>query len=216
MRSVAILDPDDELGGHSTVTLMHFGTASTFLAAEPGNLRQVVVGSGVTSRHPQRISIDKENPMSFNTRNGTRGARQPSAGFLLRQVNRTAMNRIRRTGGKFMGMDALILTTIGAKSGAERKTPVGWFPGPDGSWLIVASAAGAPKNPAWYYNLAAHPDRIHIEVAGQEVPVTPEQLQGAERQQAWQQIIGAVPRFAQYQKKTDRELPIIRLTRRTG
>ena len=134
----------------------------------------------------------------------------------MRRLNKTAMNRIRRKGGKFMGMDALVLTTVGAKSGIERSSPVGWFPGDDGSWLIVASAAGAPKNPAWYYNIAAHPDKIRIGLAGQNIPVTAEQLHGSERDEAWRQITTTAPRFAQYQEKTDRELPVIRLTRRTG
>lgn len=92
--------------------------------------------------------------MSFNTRNGTRGARQPKAGRLMKWFNERAAKRIRRKGGKFAGFNALVLTTIGAKSGTERTTPVGWFPsGGDDSWLIVASAAGAAKNPAWYYNI---------------------------------------------------------------
>jgi deazaflavin-dependent oxidoreductase (nitroreductase family) len=151
--------------------------------------------------------------MSFDTRNGTRGARQPRGGRLMRWFNQRAASRIGK-GGKFMGFDALVLTTIGAKSGAERTTPVGWFPGEDGSWLIVASAAGAPKNPAWYYNLAANPDQVQVEVAGSSFPVTAEQLHGAERDKTWQQIIAASPRFAQYQEQTDRELPVIRLVRR--
>jgi deazaflavin-dependent oxidoreductase (nitroreductase family) len=114
------------------------------------------------------------------------------------------------------GFNALILTTIGAKSGAERTNPVGWFPGPDGSWLIVASAAGAAHNPAWYHNIAAHPGKVRIEVNGRIVPVTAEQLHGTERGEAWRQIVAAAPRFAQYQRKTDRELPVIRLVPRSG
>lgn len=153
--------------------------------------------------------------MAFDTRNGTRGGRELKGGVLLRWMNKRAMNRIRRKGGKFMGFDALVLTTIGAKSGAERTTPVGWFPtGADDSWLIVASAGGSAKNPAWYYNLAAHPDKVHIEMAGRKIPVTAEQLHGPARAEAWQRITSAAPRFAQYQEKTDRELPVIRLTRR--
>jgi deazaflavin-dependent oxidoreductase (nitroreductase family) len=111
--------------------------------------------------------------MSFDTRTGTRGRRQPG------------------TGG-----------------------PVGRFPGPDGSWLIVASAAGAARNPAWYHNLTAHPDQVWIELPGGKVAVTAVQLHGTERDQAWQQIITAVPRFAAYQQATDRQLPIIRLVPR--
>ncbi len=150
--------------------------------------------------------------MSFDTPNGTRGARQPRAGRLMRWFNTLAMNRIRKS-GKFMGgMDALVLTTVGRKSGVERSSPVGYFPGDDGSWLIVASAAGAPKNPAWYYNIAEHPDNVQIETAGRTIAVTAEQLHGAAREEAWKQITASAERFAQYQRKTDRELPIIRLT----
>jgi hypothetical protein len=93
--------------------------------------------------------------VTFDTPAGTRGGRQPRAGLMMRWVNKTAAGRIRRT-GKMMGFNALILTTIGARTGAERTNPVGWFPGPDRSWLIVASAAGAARNPAWYHNIAAH------------------------------------------------------------
>jgi deazaflavin-dependent oxidoreductase (nitroreductase family) len=134
---------------------------------------------------------------------------------MMRWVNKTAAGRIRRS-GKMMGFNALILTTVGAKSGAQRTNPVGWFPGKDDSWLIVASAAGAARNPAWYYNIAAHPDKVRIEVNGQTIPVTAEQLHGAERDQAWQQITASGPRFAQYQRKTDRELPVIHLVRQSG
>lgn len=153
--------------------------------------------------------------MAFDTPAGTRGARQPRAGLMMRWVNKTAAGRIRRK-GKMMGFNALILTTIGAKTGAERTNPVGWFPSADDSWLIVASAAGAARNPAWYHNIAAHPDKVTIEVDGRRVPVIAEQLHGAERDQAWQQITTAAPRFGQYQRKTDRTLPVIRLTPRSA
>jgi deazaflavin-dependent oxidoreductase (nitroreductase family) len=153
--------------------------------------------------------------MAFDTRAGTRGARQPSAGLMMRSINNMAAGRIRRS-GKMMGFNALILTTVGAKSGAQRTNPVGWFPGTDDSWLIVASANGGPRNPAWYYNIAAHPDKVRIEVNGQVVPVTAEQLHGAERDQAWQQISTSSPRFGKYQEKTDREIPVIRLVRQHG
>jgi|HubBroStandDraft_6_1064221.scaffolds.fasta_scaffold148983_4 deazaflavin-dependent oxidoreductase (nitroreductase family) len=153
--------------------------------------------------------------MSFDTTAGTRGGRQPG-GFAFRWGNKLMAGRVRKGRAKFLGFNALVLTTVGRKTGIERTTPVGWFPGPDGSWLIVASAAGAKGNPAWYYNLAAHPDQVQIEIDGRKVPVTAEQLHGAEREQAWQQVITAAPRFVQYQVKTDRELPIIRLTPRSG
>lgn len=149
--------------------------------------------------------------MTFDTRNGTRGARQPRGGRVMRWMTRQMTQRVRRT-GRGPGFSALVLTTIGSKSGLPRETPVGWFPGADGSYLIVASAAGAPKNPAWYYNLAAHPDRVQIETGdGRKIAVTARQLHGPERDEAWRQITAAAPRFGGYQKKTDREIPVIRL-----
>ena len=151
--------------------------------------------------------------MSFDTQPGTRGARQPK-GRVMSWMNRLMARRVRRRGAKFLGFNALALITVGRKSGLERTTPVGWFPGTDGSWLVVASAAGAPGNPDWYYNLAAHPDQVRIDVDGKTVDVRAEQLHGPERAQAWEQITTAAPRFAEYQVKTDRELPVIRLTPR--
>jgi hypothetical protein len=81
--------------------------------------------------------------MSFDTRAGTRGGWQPGTGGPIgRWYTKRVVNRIRRT-GKLMGLNALVLTTIGRRSGAERTTPVmGWSPGEDGSWLIVAAANG--------------------------------------------------------------------------
>lgn len=71
-------------------------------------------------------------------------------------------------------------------------------------------------NPAWYHNIAAHPDKVQIETSGREIAVIAEQLHGAEREEAWRQITAAVPRFAQYQQRTDRELPVIRLVTRSA
>jgi deazaflavin-dependent oxidoreductase (nitroreductase family) len=153
--------------------------------------------------------------MSFDTPAGKRGGRQPSAGLMLRLINNNAASRFRRK-GKMLGFNGLILTTVGAKTGAERTSPVGWWPGTDGSWLIVAAAGGGARNPAWYHNIAAHPDKVQIEVVGRKIRVTAEQLHGVERAEAWQQIAAATPRFTQYQDKTDRELPVIRLVPQPG
>ena len=152
--------------------------------------------------------------MSFSTTNGTRGARQPGGGFLPRLINRWAARRARAGKTFFEGTRALVLTTVGRKSGTERSTPVTYFAEQGGTWLIVASAAGAARNPAWYHNLAAHPDRVRIEFGGQTHHVVAEQLHGDERERAWRRISGESKLFAGYQDKTDRELPVIRLSRR--
>jgi F420H(2)-dependent quinone reductase len=73
---------------------------------------------------------------------------------------------------------------------------------------------GAAKNPAWYYNLAAHPDTVQIQIAGRTIEVSAEQLHGTAHQHAWRHITSTADRFAKYEQKTDRELPVIRLRTR--
>jgi deazaflavin-dependent oxidoreductase (nitroreductase family) len=155
--------------------------------------------------------------MAFEkTPGGTRGTNMPSfVTPVMKLMNNQMIRRFRRSAGsdgKTMGMDRLVLTTVGAKTGQRRQTLLGTFPDGDGAWLIIASAGGATKNPAWYHNLAAHPDRAQIEVRGKTVNVTAAQLAGQERDAAWQRITAAQPRYAGYEKKTDRVLPVIRLT----
>jgi deazaflavin-dependent oxidoreductase (nitroreductase family) len=148
--------------------------------------------------------------MTFTHPTGTRGARQP--GRLYRWMNRLILGRARRTRSTIMGMNLLVLTTIGRKSRQARQTPLAWFPGPDGSWLVVASAGGAAANPAWYLNLAAHPDQVTVEQGGRKVAVTAQELHGAERAEAWERIMAEAANFRRYEVATDREMPVIRLT----
>src|SRR6516162_3311081 len=98
------------------------------------------------------------------------------------------MNRIRGNAKQVMGMQALVLSTVGAKSGSPRHTPLAYFPDGANSWLIDASAHGAAKNPAWYYNLAAHPHTVQIVIAGRTSEVSAEQLHGTAGQHAWRHI----------------------------
>ncbi|MBO0835469.1 MAG: nitroreductase family deazaflavin-dependent oxidoreductase [Actinobacteria bacterium] len=119
----------------------------------------------------------------------------------------------RRSGDKFQGMDLLYLTTTGAKTGQKRQSTVARFADGDDAWIIVASAGGSAHHPAWYHNIAAHPDQVWIEFGGQQMRVTPEQLAGDERARAWQRIVARQPRYAGYERKTDRPIPVIRLTR---
>jgi hypothetical protein len=127
--------------------------------------------------------------MSFDTPHGTRGARQPG-GKLMAWMNTWNMNRIRGNADKVMGMQALVLTTVGAKSGTPRHTPVAYFPD------------------------VAHPDTVQIQIAGRTIAVNAEQLHGDARQQAWRHITSTAKRFAKYEQKTDREMPVIRLRTR--
>lgn len=133
--------------------------------------------------------------------------------WLQRTMGARASRKIRDGKGQMMGMDVLVLNTVGRHSGAPRATPLAWFPDGD-SWLVVASGGGS-QHPDWHANLTAHPDRVTVEFAGEAaVPVTVERLGEAERAQAWQQIAAAQPRIAKYQAKSERVYPVVRLTRR--
>lgn len=148
----------------------------------------------------------------FNTRAGTRGARRTS-GAIQRRLDKLADTRIgRKVYRRLMGCDTLMLTTIGRRSAILRTTPVAGFPDGGERWLIVAAAGGAAVNPAWYHNIAARPGEVRIEVDGRRIAVTAEQLHGVDRAMAWQRITTTAPQFAWFQHKTDRELPVIRLT----
>ncbi|MGB3441518.1 MAG: nitroreductase family deazaflavin-dependent oxidoreductase [Actinophytocola sp.] len=122
--------------------------------------------------------------------------------------------KIRRGRGEFMGMDVLILNTVGRRSGQSRETPVAWFADGDDTRLIVASGGGS-RHPDWHANLMAHPGRASIELPGGDaVQVAPHVLDGADREEAWQRIAAAQPRLAKYQSKSERKYPVIRLTPR--
>jgi deazaflavin-dependent oxidoreductase (nitroreductase family) len=145
------------------------------------------------------------------TPEGTRGRPFPRSRLVRFFVSlNTGFYRLLRGGG--MGARMLLLTTTGARSGARRTVPLAYFgDGPD-AWLIIASAGGDQRHPAWYRNLAAHPDKVWIEVGGRRVAVHAESLHGAERQERWERITAKARNFAEYQRNTDREIPLIRLT----
>jgi deazaflavin-dependent oxidoreductase (nitroreductase family) len=143
---------------------------------------------------------------------GTRGAKGPPSGPLGRMLMGVARRVHRLTGSKMGGRPLLYLTTVGAKSGERRTAVVMPFPEGDDAWLVVASKGGAASHPAWFYNLAAHPDQVEVEFEGRKTSVTPQTLSGEERAAAWQRIITERPSFADYETKTDRQIPVIRLT----
>jgi len=116
-----------------------------------------------------------------------------------------------KVGGQFAGANLLILRTIGAKSGQLRESPVAYFAEDDGSMVVVASKAGLPTNPAWYHNLKANP-KFDVEVGTATLPVTAEELTGSAYEAKWAEIVAKAPGFGEYQKKTTRVIPLVRLT----
>lgn len=149
---------------------------------------------------------------------GTRGARTPGAitNRLFAPLMRMQISRYRRARGpqqpKVMGFPALLLTTKGARSRQQRTVIIGGFPDGDDAWLVVASKGGAATHPAWFLNMAHHPEETWIQVGERRLHVVGDLLRGAEREQALQRIAAISPRYAGYQRKTDREIPIVRLT----
>lgn len=138
--------------------------------------------------------------------------------------NKKVIDEFRGNDGKvgppFDGASLVLVHHLGARSGTERIAPVVWFA--DGErYVIVASAAGAPKHPAWYHNLLAHPDVV-VEVGhGPEgrvetLDVHVEEITGAERERIWNGIKEANPGFADYDRKVEgvRTIPLLGLTRR--
>ncbi len=117
-----------------------------------------------------------------------------------------------RVGGPFEGAPMLLLHTTGARSGAERVSPVVYQPD-DGGWVVFASKGGAPTNPDWFHNLRAHPDAT-IEVGTDTVPVVARVAEGDERERLWSRQKERMPGFADYEQKTTREIPVVVLERR--
>ncbi|MBS43499.1 MAG: nitroreductase [Nocardioides sp.] len=152
--------------------------------------------------------------MTFTHPRGTRGGKLP-AGRFFRIGNAVVRRLLRLTGGRLAGLDVLVLTTTGRRSGEPRTTPVMCFADGPGRYLVVASANGAQRNPGWYHNLAAAPDDATAQVHGEMFPVRAEELGGAERDAAWTRITGESSRFTSYAEKTDRDIPVLRLTRTT-
>ncbi|NEW43428.1 nitroreductase family deazaflavin-dependent oxidoreductase [Nocardia cyriacigeorgica] len=133
--------------------------------------------------------------------------------WMQRKMNARTNRRMRRKrSGKVMGMDVLILHTVGRRTGEQRESPIAWFDDGDDAKLVVASGGGT-LNPDWYVNLMAHPDKASMELPGHDaVPVTPQRLEGDDREQAWKRIVADQPRLGKYQAKSKRIYPVVRLT----
>lgn len=110
-------------------------------------------------------------------------------------------------GHDWQGTKALILTTTGRKSGEPRKAPL-IYGEHDGTYLIVASKGGADEPPAWYVNLKANPDAT-IQVWGEKLAVTARDATDEEKVDLWPIMTAEWPAYDDYQKKTDRPIPVV-------
>ena len=112
------------------------------------------------------------------------------------------------------GIETLLLETVGGKSGRVRQSILGSFPDGDDAWLVVASLAGAARNPAWLHNLAARPEATVQLPDCRRIDVRGETLEGDDLAAAWERLERDGPEYLKYRTKTDREVAIVRLRRR--
>jgi deazaflavin-dependent oxidoreductase (nitroreductase family) len=113
-------------------------------------------------------------------------------------------------GGPFEGAPMILVTTTGARSGARHTTPLVHFDVDDERY-IVASAAGAPRHPAWFHNILAHPE-VTLEVGTDTYEATAAPVDPTERDRLFAIVVERMPGFADYEARTDRVIPVVRLT----
>jgi deazaflavin-dependent oxidoreductase (nitroreductase family) len=131
----------------------------------------------------------------------------------LKAFNESIVDEFRanhgKVGGPFEGNELLLLTTIGARSGQPRLSPLS-CKRVDGKLLIIAGNGGADTNPSWVYNLRANPS-AHVELAAESFNVTARELPSAERDELMPKLTAEISAFAQFQANTNRVIPIFEL-----
>ena len=126
--------------------------------------------------------------------------------------NRQVIEEFRANGGPVPSdRPLLLLTTVGARTGKRRTSPMMFVHDGD-RLLVIASAAGAPRHPNWYHNLVAHSD-VTVEVAGDTYPARAVVTKGAERERLWADITRDYPFFVEHQARVTRRIPVVALER---
>src|SRR5690242_15938379 len=112
-----------------------------------------------------------------------------------------------RIGGKVQGLPVLLLTTTGRKSGKRRTVPLGYLR--DGSdYVIIASYAGLPRHPAWFFNLQSHPEAT-IQAMKVQMQVRAEVANPEKKRELWARLLEAAPGYGKYEKRTSRDIPVV-------
>ncbi|MGV8884717.1 MAG: nitroreductase family deazaflavin-dependent oxidoreductase [Microbacteriaceae bacterium] len=137
---------------------------------------------------------------------------EPSTSEWVREQADLYMSSGGTEGTEMNGMPIILLKTIGASSGKLRVTPLMRVEH-DGEYAVVASLGGAPQHPTWYHNVVAHP---HVELQDETVSrdYDAREVQGNEKALWWQRAVAAYPPYVDYQKNTDRQIPVFVLTPR--
>jgi deazaflavin-dependent oxidoreductase (nitroreductase family) len=133
----------------------------------------------------------------------------------LDAINRQVVDEFRANGGvvggPFAGSDIVLMTTVGAKSGQPRISPLVYFD-IDGRILVAGSFGGAPKAPAWVHNLRAQP-RVRVEIGTEAFDAEARELPRDERDELYPRVVEKAPQFGDYQAKTARVIPLFELVR---
>jgi F420H(2)-dependent quinone reductase len=124
--------------------------------------------------------------------------------------SRKQVERYEETGGRkgadLRGRPVIILTSVGAKTGKLRKTPLMRVEH-DGDYAVVASLGGAPSHPVWYHNLKAHP-HVELQDGATKRDYLAREVAGDERTTWWDRAVETWPDYAKYQRKTSRQIPV--------
>ena len=138
------------------------------------------------------------------------GDYEPSTSDWARENAEKYMESGGTEGTELQGKPVILLTTIGAKTGKVRKTPLMRVEH-DGEYAIVASLGGAPKHPIWYHNVKAHP-QVELQDGTVTKDYEAREVVGDDKAVWWERAVAAWPDYANYQKKTDRQIPVFVLT----
>lgn len=141
----------------------------------------------------------------------------PVALAIMRRIGRLHARLYRLSGGRIGhrmgGVECLLLTTTGRRTGARRTAPLLYVaePATPGVVYLVASQGGAPVHPAWYHNLSAHPD-VEVQIGPDVRRMKADTLDDGERARVWPMMTAAWPDYDAYQASTTRRIPVVRLT----
>ncbi len=138
------------------------------------------------------------------------GDYEPSTSDWARENAEEYMESGGTKGTELKGRPVILLTTIGAKTGKVRKTPLMRVEH-DGEYAVVASLGGAPKHPVWYFNIKVNP-RVELQDGTATKDYQAREVFGDEKATWWERAVATWPDYADYQKKTDREIPVFVLT----
>lgn len=110
-------------------------------------------------------------------------------------------------GGRMAGLNVLLLTTTGRKTGKSRTAPLGYFKD-DGNFVIIASNGGSEKNPGWFYNVKSNP-QVKIQIGKRELAAQAQVADPEKRSRLWPELVKMSPTYEKYAQNMKREIPLV-------